>query len=139
MNVFDPFVILSAYKVGYPEELNQARHRRLGIQLHALHLETLEVTYVLEKVPCPAFLVDLPQGEASPHFEKVASIANWFGQATLLSIGADGSASLLLLGPTLDGEPAFRVSLGPWHETDRATAARRARYVEHEGRFYVAG
>lgn len=131
-----PFVIVSAFKAGYPLDRNMARHGALRTFLESSGMDFMEVDGCYKGERERSLLVNLYRGTADPVFEDVCTYAGYFGQESVLHVSESGYAYLFELGEFIGDEPEM-VYLGRWAETDAATAAEADAYTEADGRFWV--
>jgi hypothetical protein len=133
-----PFVLFSAERAGFTDDVNEWRTQSCERQLRR-GLPDSDFIYVdgcYKGASETSFLVLLPQGDSSYRFHEVARLAARWGQESILYVDANRSAVLCYLG--LNGMIARMEALGEWHEVLPEDARKLTAYTSYAGRYFTA-
>lgn len=102
MNISTPFIVISAERPDWSDEINKWRSDSMLRQLAALPNLTKESIIPLrgkyDGIEERSFLVFLPSGENHPHFYDLIRLARRWGQESVLYVDANSQASFIRPG-----------------------------------------
>lgn len=130
-----PFVILSAERSCYAEDVNQHRTDQLAVQIIARDHDSAPVLGCYENACERSFLLLCEHGEDDAAYSDALRLARRYGQDAVLYVDANRHA--VLINPK---NGAITRSLGRWRQTTREEARGRGAYTRAaDGAFYVCG
>lgn len=136
------FVLLSAFRSEFAEDLNIARHAQLLTQLLARDFGAKTVTGAYKGVSELSLCVPITGGEDGDDFAELLSLARRYGQESILHVSSQRHAALIHVAAYWETGGCEGVQgLGLWRQVSQPDAHSRDAYTYDpgEGAYYAAG